>query len=72
MKTVIYCVGVSFVAAIVIAAIGLISAIPVMLLWNAVIPAILHLPVITYWQAYALYLLCSLLFAHSSVKSKDD
>lgn len=34
----------------------------VMLLWNALIPAIVGLPVITYWQALGLFVLCRLLF----------
>lgn len=40
----------------------LISGYPLMLLWNALIPDIFGLPVITYWQAVGLALLSSILF----------
>lgn len=33
----------------------------VMLLWNALIPDIIGLPVISYWQALGLFVLCRLL-----------
>lgn len=34
----------------------------VMLLWNAILPAVLHAETITYWQALGLLLLCRILF----------
>jgi hypothetical protein len=34
----------------------------VMLLWNAVLPDLIHVSVITYWQALGLLLLCRILF----------
>ncbi|MGN6638669.1 MAG: hypothetical protein ACTHJ8_07135 [Mucilaginibacter sp.] len=34
----------------------------VMLLWNALMPAIFHLGVITFWQAAGLLILCKILF----------
>lgn len=34
----------------------------VMALWNALMPAIFHLGVITFWQAVGLFILCKLLF----------
>jgi hypothetical protein len=34
----------------------------VMLLWNALLPAIAHVTAITYWQAAGLLLLCRILF----------
>lgn len=37
----------------------------VMLLWNAVIPAVLSLPTISYWQATGLMVLCNILFKPS-------
>lgn len=59
----------------IIAAIGLISlavfvgiifsfliASPVMWLWNYVMPGLFHLPVISYWQSWALLMLSTLLF----------
>src|ERR1700761_9289809 len=35
----------------------------VMLLWNALMPAIFHLPLITFWQALGLLLLAKILFS---------
>ena len=34
----------------------------VMLLWNALMPVIFHLPVITFWQALGLFVLTKILF----------
>lgn len=48
------------------AILGLLIAFPVLWIWNWLIPAILGLPLISYWQAYALYLLCAILFKSSS------
>jgi len=35
----------------------------VMLLWNAILPALLHVGVIGFWQATGLLLLCKILFS---------
>lgn len=35
----------------------------VMLLWNAILPALLHVGLIGYWQAVGLLLLCKILFS---------
>ena len=35
----------------------------VMLLWNALMPAIFHLPLISFWQALGLLLLAKILFS---------
>lgn len=35
----------------------------VMLLWNALMPEIFHLPAITFWQALGLFLLTKILFS---------
>lgn len=43
-------------------------ALPVMLLWDAVIPSIFKLPEITWLQAWGLNLLCGLLFK-SNIKN---
>lgn len=51
---------------------GLFIAPVVMVLWNAVIPSVLGLQVLTYWQAYLLYLLCAILFKSSSTSSSKD
>jgi len=34
----------------------------VMYLWNAIVPTILSLPTITFWQAMGLFILCRILF----------
>lgn len=35
----------------------------VMLLWNAILPSLLHVGVISFWQAIGLLLLCKILFS---------
>ena len=52
-----------------IAVFACIVAVPVLFLWNALMPVLFGLPVLTYWQAYGLYLLCLLLFGKSSGSS---
>lgn len=44
-----------------IAAILLLSFI-VMLLWNAILPPVLNIHAITYWQAAGIFILCKILF----------
>jgi hypothetical protein len=46
---------------IVIAGLFIVGSI-VMLLWNALLPVLFHLPVISFWQAIGLLLLSKLLF----------
>lgn len=38
------------------------AGVVVMSLWNALIPVIFHLGVITFWQAVGLFVLCKILF----------
>ena len=52
---------------LVLAVIGAILAIPVMLLWNWVIPDIFNLPTIDFWHALGLSLLSCCLFSWGSV-----
>jgi hypothetical protein len=59
--------GVLLVAAVV----GLIGALPVMWCWNGFMPAVFDLPSITFWQAFALTVLCSMLFNQGGGLSKD-
>lgn len=54
------------------AVMGLLIAFPVMWIWNWVLPDLLHAPVINYWQAYGLYLLCAILFKSSSSSSSKS
>lgn len=48
-----------------------IMALPVMLLWDAVIPAIFKLPEITWLQAWFLALLCGFLFRSHNTATKE-
>ena len=41
---------------------------PIMWLWNALMPTIFGLITINYWQAFGLYILCSLLFKSNNEK----
>jgi hypothetical protein len=50
--------------------IGLIMAVPVMLLWDYVMPYVFGLPEITIGRALALVLLCYILFGSKSSSSK--
>ena len=45
------------------------SGILVFWLWNALLPVLFGFPVITFWQAIGLTLLCNLLFKSTSTKS---
>jgi hypothetical protein len=50
-----------FIPIAVAAFLSLISYV-VMQLWNALLPAILHVGVITFWQAMGIFILCKILF----------
>jgi len=45
-----------------IVAFGALAGLVVMSLWNALIPVIFHLGVITFWQALGIFVLCKILF----------
>ena len=47
-------------------------ALPIMLLWNWLMPIIFGLPTISFWQALGLNLLTGLLFRTSNVKVNKD
>jgi hypothetical protein len=49
----------------------LLCALPVMLLWNYLMPGLFGLSTISFWQALGLSALCGLLFKSSSVSSKS-
>jgi hypothetical protein len=53
----------------VVAALGLVIAFPVMILWNWLVPAIFGLKTITFFEAFGLYALCAILFQSSSSSS---
>lgn len=66
--------GASIIAIFLVLAIAfiasLIFALPVMLLWNWLIPAIFGLVKISFWQAWGLSFLSGLLFRPTSSSSK--
>lgn len=62
---------VNFIGILIIAFIAdLILAWPIMLLWNWLMPLIFGLKVLTFWEAFGVMLLCSLLFSNSSNYNK--
>jgi hypothetical protein len=46
-------------------------ALLVMLLWNAILPAVLQTRTITYWQALGLLLLCRILFGGLPMRGRS-
>ena len=43
-----------------------------MWLWNAVIVIVFAAPVLTYWQAYGICIICSLLFKSTNTSTKKE
>lgn len=43
-----------------------------MWLWNGLAVALFPLPVITYWQAWGIYILSNILFKNSSKRIRND
>lgn len=60
---------VAVVASLLAVAIGVATAFPVMLLWNALMPNLFGLKIISFTEALMLSVLCSLLFKSSSGSS---
>jgi hypothetical protein len=69
MKEVVQAVALIIGAVILI---GLILAYPTMWLWNATCPHLFHLPVLDFWDALFLNLLCGILSKNTSYKSKES
>jgi hypothetical protein len=63
-------IGLVVLAIIVSLAVAFISAFPVMLLWNALMPDLFGLAQIGFMQALGLSILCSILFKSSGSSSK--
>lgn len=59
---------------VVLGALGmsLLFSIPVMLLWDWIMPILFGLPEITWMQSWGLLMLCGLLFKDSGVKFNKD
>ncbi len=53
-------------------AFGLLTAAPLMWLWNWLIPKLLGLPALGYFEAFGLLLLTKLLFLKTEVKTTHD
>jgi hypothetical protein len=52
-----------------VALIAMLIGFPIKWVWNAVMPDVFGLPVITFWQAVLLYLVANLIFPSSMVTS---
>lgn len=61
----------AILAGIIIAtvAIGVFGALPIMLLWNWLMPMLFGLKVITFWQSFGLLILSSLLFKSPNISN---
>lgn len=51
--------------------VGVVAALPAMLLWNWLVPTIFGLTQITFWQAFGLIFLCSILFKSGNIQSSN-
>lgn len=71
MKSTGIIIGGFFLAAVFIISIGLLFSLPVMLLWDWLMPILFKLPKITWLQAWGLTVLCGLLFKNPSFNKKD-
>lgn len=72
METIAQIVGYIFMAIVFVIVLSLIAAFPLMLLWNWLCPDLFNLPMLTFWQAWGLMVLCGLMFKNNSMsKSKD-
>jgi hypothetical protein len=72
MKKIIEYLVVFVSAVLIVTVIGLLISLPIMWLWNAVVPGIFHLREITWVEAWLLNTLTHILFGNSfSVNKKD-
>jgi len=62
-------IGIAVLALIVFAFIALIGAIPTYFLWNWLMPDLFELPRLTFWQAWGIFWLASILLKGSSSSS---
>ena len=49
---------------------GFIITLPVMLVWNGIIPTIFGLPTITFWQSFGLMFLANVFFKNTASNSQ--
>lgn len=63
---------IAFIAGIIVFVIvSILGALPLMLLWNWLMPVIFGLTKITFWQSFGLLFLCSILFKNTSISSES-
>ena len=62
----------ALIAFAIIVGFSLIVGFPVMWLWNWLMPALFHLPLVTFWQAVGLMILGHLLVGNSSPSSSKE
>jgi len=62
--------GVILLGMIIAGVIGLLVAIPILWLWNWLMPSIFGITTISYWEAWGLYYLAALLIKSTSSSSK--
>ena len=69
MEKILAIIGAGVFTVMIIVLVSFLLALPVMLLWNWLIPLILQLPELTLFQAWGLTVLCGFLFRSSSKSS---
>lgn len=62
---------VAALAILALAFVAIIGAIPVYFLWNWLMPDLFELPHLTFWQAWGIFWLASILFKSHAAKSSD-
>lgn len=40
-------------------------------LWNAILVVLFNIPVVTYWQAFGIYIISNILFGSLKIKSEE-
>lgn len=68
MKTIIIAILIGLGA---LALTAVVLAVPLLLLWNWVMPTVFDLPYITFWQAMGLNLLTGIMFRFTYSKTKE-
>lgn len=61
-----------FMALVVGVVVDLIFAVPLMYAWDGVMPHVFHLPTISFWQAFAMLIVATLLFRAGSAASSSS
>lgn len=66
LQVVMLCLG----AVALLVGLSALMALPVMWLWNGIVPELFHGPTVSFWQAWGLSLLSSLLFKPTITQTK--